>query len=271
VPVWDPDRYLQFAAERGRPFADLLARVGATDPRTVVDLGCGPGNLTATLADRWPGARVVGVDGSARMIAAAQARGDDRMDFEVGDVRTWTPEREVDVLVTNATLQWVPDHLQLLGSWLRGLAPGGWLALQVPGNFGAASHRAMAELSATQPYADALASRSASTERLSSPEPGEYLDALVEAGTDLPGGVQVDVWETTYSHLLPGSDPVLAWVSGTGARPVVQALEAVDPVLAQRWLADLAGRLRAAYPPGPGGTVLPFRRVFAVAHRVAAA
>lgn len=271
MPVWDPDRYLQFAAERGRPFADLLARVGAPDPRTVVDLGCGPGNLTVTLADRWPRARVLGIDSSARMIAAARARGDDRLRFEVGDVRTWAPEGEVDVMITNATLQWVPDHLPLLGSWLRGLAPGGWLALQVPGNLDAASHRAMAELSATQPYADALAARVTSTERLSSPEPGEYLDALVAVGTDLPGGLAVDVWETTYSHLLPGPDPVLAWVSGTGARPVVQALEAADPALAEGWLAALAGRLRAAYPPGPGGTVLPFRRIFAVAHRVAAA
>lgn len=271
MTAWDPDRYLQFAAERGRPFTDLLARVGATAPRTVVDLGCGPGNLTATLADRWPGAEVLGVDSSERMIATARARGDHRLRFAVGDVRTWAPEGEVDVLVTNATLQWVPDHLPLLTSWLHRLAPGGWLALQVPGNFDAPSHRAMAELSATRPYADALATRAASTERLSAPEPGEYVDALVAAGTALPGGLTVDVWETTCSHLLAGPDPVLAWVSGTGARPVVQALEAVDPALARGWLDALAGLLRAAYPPGPGGTVLPFRRVFAVAHRGVAA
>lgn len=271
MPAWDPDAYLHFAAERGRAFTDLLARVGATDPRTVVDLGCGPGNLTATLADRWPGARVLGIDSSERMIAAAQARGDDRLTFRVGDVRTWAPAEEVDVLVTNATLQWVPDHLRLLGTWLRRLAPGGWLALQVPGNLDAPSHREMAQLSATQPYADALASRGTAVERIATPEPGEYLDVLVAAGTALPGGLEVDVWETTYSHLLPGSDPVLAWVSGTGARPVVQALEAVDPGLARSWLDALAARLRVAYPPGPGGTVLPFRRTFAVAHRGGAA
>lgn len=271
MPVWDPDRYLQFAAERGRPFADLVGRIGGPAPRSVVDLGCGPGNLTATLADRWPGARVLGVDSSERMIAAARARDDDRLRFEVGDVRTWSADGEVDVLVTNATLQWVPDHLPLLGRWLRGLAPGGWLALQVPGNVTSPSHRAMAELSATQPYADALATRGTPVERLASPEPAEYVEALVAVAADLPGGVEVDVWETTYSHLLPGPDPVLAWVSGTGARPVVQALEAVDPALARYWLDALAVRLREAYPPGPGGTVLPFRRVFAVAHRGVAA
>ncbi len=271
MPAWDPDRYLQFAAERGRPFADLLARVGVTRPRSVVDLGCGPGNLTATLADRWPGARVLGIDSSRPMIAAARARGDDRLRFEVGDVRTWAPDGEVDVLVTNATLQWVPDHLPLLASWVRGLAAGGWLAVQVPGNFRAPSHRAMAELSETHPYAEALATRGTPVERLAAPEPAEYVDALVAAAGDLPGGLAVDVWETTYSHLLPGPDPVLAWLSGTGARPVVQALEAVDPALARGWLDALAGRLREAYPPGPGGTVLPFRRIFAVAHRRVAA
>lgn len=271
MPAWDPDRYLRFAAERGRPFADLLARVGADDPRVVVDLGCGPGNLTVTLADRWPGARVLGIDSSERMIASATARGEDRVAFHVADVRTWAPDGEVDVVITNATLQWVPDHLPLVVRWLGALAAGGWLALQVPGNVDAPSHRAMAELSATQPFADALAGRATSVERLSTPEPGEYLDALVAAGTQLPGGLEVDVWETTYRHLLPGPDPVLAWVSGTGARPVVQALEAVDPDLARDWLDALGGRLRTAYPPGPGGTVLPFRRIFAVAHRGGAA
>ncbi len=264
MPVWDPDRYLRFADERGRPFVDLLARVGATAPRDVVDLGCGPGNLTVTLADRWPPARVTGIDSSEPMIEAARGRGDARVGFTTGDVRTWAPVGPVDVLVCNATLQWVPGHLELLATWLASLAPGGWLALQVPGNFDAPSHRALAELVASEPYARVLGT---STERAAAPGPAEYLDALVAAGIDLPGGLAVDVWETTYSHLLPGPDPVLAWLSGTGARPAVQALAAADQDLADRFVDALAERLAEAYPPGPGGTVLPFRRVFAVAHR----
>lgn len=264
MPVWDPDRYLQFAAERGRPFADLLARVGARAPRTVVDLGCGPGTLTVTLADRWPGAAVEGVDSSAAMVAAARRLDDARVTFTLGDVRGWVPAAPVDVLVSNATLQWVPDHLDLLPRWLAGLAPGGWLALQVPGNFASPSHLALAGLAATEPFASVLGT---ATERAAAPGPEEYLAALVAAGAQLPGRVAVDVWETTYLHLLPGEDPVLAWLSGTGARPVVQALTAADPALADAFVDALAARLRVAYPPGPGGTVLPFRRVFATAHR----
>lgn len=265
MPTWDPDSYLRFADERGRPFADLLARVGAIGPREVVDLGCGPGNLTATLADRWPGARVTGIDSSPPMIDAARARGDSRVRFDTGDVRDWQPDEPVDVLVCNATLQWVPGHLQLLPRWLTALGPAGWLALQVPGNFDAPSHRVLAELVATEPYAAVLG---ASTERAAAPDPPDYLAALVAAVEGLPGELAVDVWETTYLHLLAGADPVLAWLSGTGARPAVQALAAADQRLADRFVDALAERLRAAYPPGPGGTVLPFRRVFAVAHRV---
>ncbi|CAA9406843.1 MAG: Trans-aconitate 2-methyltransferase, partial [uncultured Nocardioides sp.] len=137
--TWDPDRYLAFADERGRPFADLLARVGAEEPGTVVDLGCGPGNLTALLAARWPGARVVGLDSSAEMIEKARAAGSG-IDYQVADLRGWRPSRPVDVLVSNATLQWVPGHLDLLPGLVEQVAPGGWLAFQVPANFDEPSH-----------------------------------------------------------------------------------------------------------------------------------
>lgn len=265
MPIWDPGQYLRFADERGRPFRDLLARVGAVGPATVVDLGCGPGNLTAVLAGRWPDAEVTGVDSSAPMVDAARARGDGRVAFRVGDVRDWAPPRPVDVLITNATLQWVPDHLPLLARWVTGaLAPDGWLALQVPGNFAAPSHRALQQLMAAPPYAGVLGG---GAERAAAPGAAAYLDALVAAGAELPGGLAVDVWKTTYHHLLPGTDPVLQWLLGTGARPAVQALAAVDADLAEAFTTELADLLRAAYPPGPGGTVLPFHRVFAVAHR----
>src|SRR5689334_25194498 len=116
--TWDPDRYLTYADERGRPFVELISRIDVADPRSVVDLGCGPGNLTSLLADRWPGAAVVGLDSSPDMVAAAT---DSRIRFEVADLRSWTGS--ADVLVSNATLQWVPDHLDLLPRLVEKVTP----------------------------------------------------------------------------------------------------------------------------------------------------
>lgn len=265
MPVWDPQQYLRFAAERARPFEDLLARVGATNPRTVVDLGCGPGNLTRALAQRWPGARVHGLDSSEPMIAAARQASSGRLTFEQGDLRDWQPDEPVDVLISNATLQWIPDHLDLLSGWLDRLGPDGWLAVQVPGNFAEPSHVLLHELAATEPYAGALAGQPLSGP--ASGEPADYLRVLLDAGRLLAGQVVVDVWETTYLHVLPGPDPVLQWLSGTGARPILQALAATGTALADRFRGELTQLLASAYPPGPAGTVLPFRRIFAVAHR----
>lgn len=250
--TWDPDRYLTYADERGRPFLDLLARVGAADPRTVVDLGCGPGNLTSLLADRWPGADVVGLDSSAEMIAAATDSAGDRIRFEVADLREWESAEPVDVLVSNATLQWVPGHLDLLPRLVAQVAPGGWLAFQVPGNFGEPSHTIRDELAAEPAYA----AHTAGVAVPSSHDPTVYLDAL--AGL----GCTVDAWETTYLHLLTGSDPVFTWVSGTGARPTLQAL---PDDLSPQFEAEFRTRLAAAYPERGYGVVLPFRRVFVVA------
>lgn len=245
--VWDPDRYLTYADERGRPFVELVARIGAASPRTVVDLGCGPGHLTSLLADRWPGSSVVGVDSSAEMIAASR---DDRIRFEVGDLRSWTGP--VDVLVSNATLQWVPEHLDLLPRLVGQVNPGGWLAFQVPANFEEPSHTIRTELAAEAPYA-------AHTQGVAVPSshpPATYLDAL--AGL----GCAVDVWETTYLHVLTGPDPVFTWVSGTGARPTLQAL---PDDLRPAFEAEFKRRLSEAYPEQEYGVVLPFRRTFAVA------
>jgi trans-aconitate 2-methyltransferase len=157
MSTWDPDRYLAYADERGRPFLDLVARVGATAPATVVDLGCGPGNMTTLLAERWPGATVTGVDDSAEMLAQAEARG---LATRLADVRDWveeTPAGSVDVLVSNAMLQWVPGHLELLPRLAEAVAPGGWLAFQVPGNFGERSHTLREEVGGDPAYAPYLA------------------------------------------------------------------------------------------------------------------
>lgn len=249
---WDPDRYLAFADERGRPFVDLLARVGATEVDRVVDLGCGPGNLTALLAQRWPSAEVVGVDASPEMVERARADGPARVRFEVGDLRVWEAAEPVDVLVSNATLQWVPGHLEQLPRLVSQVVPGGWLAFQVPGNFAEPSHVLLHELAAEERFAEYV-------DGVARPDafgPEVYLEALLGLGC------RVDAWETTYLHLLPGEDPVLAWISGTGARPVLRAL---PEHVRGDFVEEYRRRLREAYPRGPHGTVLPFRRVFVVA------
>ncbi len=246
-PTWDPDLYLDFDDLRARPFADLLARVGAREPRHVVDAGCGPGNLTATLARRWPTARVSAFDSSPDMVASARARG---VDAAQTDVTAWTPEPDVDVVVTNAVLQWVPTHRELLRRWVRSLPDAGWLAMQVPGNFTAPSHVLAREV------ADrfGVPLRDAATVA----EPADYADDLTGAGAGA-----VDVWETTYLQRLSGDDPVLHWISGTALRPVRDAL---DDASYADFTAELAPRLREAYPPAPdGSTWFPFRRIFAVA------
>ena len=251
--TWDPERYLRFADERGRPFVELIGRVATDDPRTVVDLGCGPGNLTGLLKQRWPSAQVTGLDSSAEMIATARDR-DDGVAYNVADLRDWRPSTPVDVLVSNATLQWVPDHLALLPSLVEGVRPGGWFAFQVPGNFDEPSHTIRRDLAATPPY-------DAQTAGVATPDAHDaatYLRALQ------PLVASVDAWGTTYLHVLHGEDPVFTWVSGTGARPTLQAL---DETLRPRFEDEFKRRLRAAYPDDGWGVVLPFRRVFVVAQR----
>ena len=256
---WDPERYLTYADERGRPFVELIARVPAERPGSVVDLGCGPGNLTRLLTERWPEARVLGIDSSPEMIATASSA-ETTATFEVRDLREWVATASsapVDVLVSNATLQWLPGHLDLLPSLMDAVAPGGWLAFQVPGNFGEPSHTLRDELAAAPPYAEHTGGVPAPDAH----DAATYLAVL--AGLDCT----VDAWETTYLHVLRGEDPVFAWVSGTGARPTLQALEAADPALRDRFEEEFKRRLRAAYPETGHGVVLPFRRVFVVAQK----
>lgn len=257
---WDPQEYLRFSDERGRPFSDLLARVPAAAPAYVVDLGCGPGNLTATLAERWPDADIDGVDSSAEMIQRAHGQyGDDgarpgRLRFIEADLRTWRPERPVDVLVSNATLQWVPGHLDLLDDLVAAVGKGGWLAFQVPGNFGARSHTELAAVRDSPRWRDRLAG--ADLARPWVAEPDVYLQQLARHATRL------DVWETTYFQVLDGEDAVLRWVRGTALRPVLSELNTVEQA---EFLEEYGARLRTAYPRLEFGTLLPYRRIFIVA------
>jgi trans-aconitate 2-methyltransferase len=256
--MWDPGQYQHFGDERSRPFFDLLARVAADEPGHVADLGCGPGTLTATLASRWPDAEVRGIDSSPEMIEAARAlrvAEGQRLSFAVGDVRDWQPDGRVDVIVSNAVLQWVPDHLTVLARWAGFLQAGGWLAFQVPGNFDQPSHAAMREMARSDRWRALLAGVPLNRQAA---DPAEYLDLLARAG------LEVDAWETTYLHVLHGEDPVLDWYKGTGLRPVLAALQ---PDQAAEFLDEYRTRMSEAYPAAPYGTVLPFRRVFVVAAR----
>jgi trans-aconitate 2-methyltransferase len=249
--TWDPALYLSFDDHRSRPFHDLLARVGATVPRRVVDLGCGPGHLTGLLEARWPDATVSALDSSAEMVTAARER---VVDAAQADVVDWMPEPDTDVVITNAVLQWVPTHLRLLPRWIAALPADAWFALQVPGNVAAPSHALVRELLDQPRWRGAVDLRGDDAV----PEPGGYAELLARTGA------AVDVWETTYLHRLTGADPVLEWISSTALRPVRNALSGADYT---EFRAELGPRLRGAYPVRPDGTTwFPFRRIFAVAH-----
>ncbi len=251
--MWDPAVYLAYADHRGRPFYELLHRVAAGDPRRVVDLGCGPGNLTAELSRRWPGAVVEAWDASAEMVAEARERG---VDARRGDVRDWIPAPDTDVVVSNATLHWVPEHPQLVVGWARQLTPGSWIAFQVPGNFGAPSHQAVRELAARDRWSEALRDYPFGDDEVVR-TPAGYAALLSDAGC------AVDAWETTYVHALTGPHPVLEWIHGTALRPVRAAL--TDPQWEQ-FRSELIPMLDAAYPRRADGTTFfPFRRIFVAA------
>jgi trans-aconitate 2-methyltransferase len=254
---WDPTQYGRYAGERERPFLDLIGRISADTPHHVVDLGCGTGNLTAILAHRWPEARVEGIDSSPEMIARTIEHASGRLTFAFADIADWQPASDVDVIVSNAALQWVPGHRSMIARWAAALPEGGWLALQVPGNFDQPSHVLMRELASSNRWAPRLAG--VLRDSLSVETPQNYASTLLDAG------MAADVWETTYVHLLAGENPVLEWVRGTGLRPVLSALTADE---ATEFESEYAAALRKAYPAGPHGTMFPFRRIFAVGHRL---
>ncbi len=251
--MWNPDVYLTFADHRGRPFFDLMSRVGASKPRRVVDLGCGPGNLTVSLGQRWPGAVIEALDSSPEMVQSARERG---IDASVGDVRAWTPKPDTDVVLSNATLQWVPEHAELLVRWAGQLSAGAWIAMQVPGNFDAPSHEAVRAVARREPFANTLRDLPFREGKVVDTPVG-YASLLTDAGCT------VDAWETTYVHELTGEHPVLEWITGTALRPVIDRL---SEEAWQQFRQQLIPLLAEAYPPRRDGrTFFPFRRVFVVA------
>ncbi|GGU85747.1 trans-aconitate 2-methyltransferase [Streptomyces albospinus] len=268
APTWDPQQYLHHSGHRTRPFHDLLARIPQLPrpgrPARIADLGCGPGNVTVQLADRWPDAHITGFDNSPEMLKEAETYagptpGGGHLDFAPADAADWTPEELFDLIVSNAALQWVPNHPDSFARWVDALAPGGTFAFQVPGNFTSPSHALLGELCDSPQWRERLDTHGRRFVHIL--EPADYLERL----TDL--GCTTDVWETTYVQLLQGDDPVLDWVKGTALRPVLTVLEN-DPEAREAFLAEYRDALREAYPTGRHGTVFPFRRIFVVARKL---
>lgn len=253
--AWDPRQYLRFAGHRLRPAVDLLSRIDLSDPKRVVDLGCGAGNVTALLRDRWPAAAVTGVDDSAEMLARAREAAPE-VDWVEADIAAWTPAAPPDLIYSNAALHWLGGHDTLFPRLLGSVAEGGALAVQMPRNFGAPSHTLMADAARAGPWRATL-------EPLLGPspvaEPAFYFDLLA------PEAVALDIWETEYLHVLEGDDPVAEWTKGTWLRPLLDALDGPDR---SAFEADYRDRLHHAYPRrADGRTLFPFRRLFLVATR----
>jgi trans-aconitate 2-methyltransferase len=249
---WNPSFYLTYADERTRPAADLLARVARENPARVADLGCGPGNSTALLAQRWPQAKVEGVDSSPQMIDAAKKSGV-AANFILADLASWKPDAPYDVVFSNATYQWLPDHRALLPRLMGFVAKGGVFAFQVPNNQYSPSHTLMRDVAAQGPWAEKLADvRGVFVEKAQT-----YFDVLA------PHAGSLDVWTTEYLHVLEGEDAVFKWVSGTGLRPFLDALDDNERAAFTR---EYKARLNVAYPRrADGKTLFPFSRLFAVA------
>jgi trans-aconitate 2-methyltransferase len=253
--TWDPKTYLAFGGERTRPAAELVARISVESPRRVADLGCGPGNSTALLAARWPDAEIDGIDNSPDMLVAARESGV-RARWIEADVAGWRPDRNYDVIYSNATLQWVSNHETLLPHLVSFVAPGGVFAFQVPRNFGLPSHTIAQDLAKDARWADKLARvRDWWTVR----EPENYYGILE------PLASKIDIWETCYLQTVEGNDAVYRWVLGTGLRPFVEALEGEER---EAFLAEYSARAAQAYPQRASGiTLFPFQRLFCVAVR----
>ena len=251
---WSARQYLKFEDERTRPARDLLAAVPNTVVRRACDIGCGPGNSTEQLIARYPAAEVVGMDRSPDMLAAARRRLPDTP-FELGDLATWTPAAPVDVALSNATLQWIPDHGAIFPRLLTLLAPGGTLAVQMPANGGEPCHQAMWQVAEGAPWGDKIMRARESRTRV---EPPAFYYLLLR-----PLCARLDLWLTVYQHPLAGPDAAIEWFRSTGLRPYLAALDEAEQ-------ADYLGRYRAAiaaaYPLQPDGMLLlPFPRLFIVA------
>ncbi len=251
----DPAQYARFSEERSRPFHTLLSRVPEGDFKQIVDLGSGTGELTKSLAERWAGSRVLGIDNSPEMVEQAKKSTQaGRLEFQFSDINDY--DESADLIFSNAALQWLDNHESLFPKLASLVRPGGVLAVQMPSSFDQPSHVLLEQTARSGPWAHKLADwRKLQVERLH-----WYLEMLMGVG------LQVDAWEIDYLFVLQGSDPVLEWVKGTSMQPILALLDEAE----QAEFSKVYGAaLRDAYPPTADGTVYPFKRIFFVASRKA--
>jgi trans-aconitate 2-methyltransferase len=254
---WSAKQYVAFEDERTRPARDLLAAIPAGNVRSAIDIGCGPGNSTELLVERFADATVRGLDSSSDMIEAARKRLP-QVRFDVAGIDTWNDSGPFDVIFANAVLQWLPDHARLLPSLVSKLAPGGSLAVQMPDNLNEHSHRLMREVAADGPWVGKLAG--AAGLRTEMADARSYYSILKACCT------RVDVWRTTYHHpLAGGASGVVEWFKGSGLRPF---LEPLDEAERAQYLKQYQVAIERAYPAlNDGSVLLPFPRLFIVATR----
>lgn len=251
---WDPAQYSKFGGQRLRPALDLIARLPLDSPAAIVDLGCGTGTVTRLLRERWPAARITGVDGSAEMLAKARSA-DPHTLWREADIATWTADSPVDLLFTNAALHWLPSHELLLPRLLSMVAPGGVLAIQMPRQWGEPSHRTLDAIAALPRWCD----RFRTLAKPWSHPPTFYFDLLA------PRCSALDIWESVYLQALEGENAVAEWTKGTVLIPYLDALPAGDRASFE---SEFRQRLAQAYPPrADGRTLFPFRRLFIVARK----
>ncbi len=258
--TWDPDSYMTFADLRSRPGLELIARINHPNPEIIVDLGCGPGHLTAVLARRWPDARIVGIDDSAEMLERAESQFPSHqwptINWQHEEIATWAPSYPVSIVFSNAALHWLGNHQVLFPRLMSLISVGGALAVQMPDNWDQPSHRLISRL------VDDPRWRSRTAQAfLGHPvaDPAEYRAWL------RPTAVDIDLWRTTYYHVLEGSDAMLGWVKGSVLRPILVALQ---PDEAADFVSQLTEAYRTAYPvEADGKTPFPFSRLFIVARR----
>ena len=255
MTTWDPNQYLKFADHRLRPAVDLLARIPNAEPSHVFDLGCGAGNVAKLLAERWPKARVTGIDSSMAMLEKARAAAP-RIAFIQAEMDAWKPSEPASVIYSNAALHWLEGHEAHFPRLMSYLAPGGTLAVQMPRNHRAPSHTSMVEAAEAGPWKAKLAGvRSIRPVH----DPDAYYRILA------PHAARLDIWECEFLQVLEGENPVVEWTKGTALRPY---LDALDDSGKKGFLAAYAERIAAAYPRQPDGrTLFPFRRIFIVAGR----
>jgi trans-aconitate 2-methyltransferase len=253
--AWDPAQYEKFKAERARPFFDLLAQLEGISPKTVVDLGCGTGELTNELAKKWPQAHVLGIDSSPEMLEKARPFASAHLRFELYEMESWAPEEPVDLLFSNAAFHWLRPHEEQMRRLASCVAPGGTFAFQAPNQYREPSHTIIQEMR-NAPEWKPLVGSAVSDGYLA--EPQWYLDTL------LAMGFTPRLWETIYYQVLKGEDAALEWVKGTALRGVLAKLNLEQQ---ERFLAQCAGKFCAAYPKSEGGTLFPYRRMFVVAKR----